>query len=161
MSTMTVQRKVFAYVTKGDRLLVFEERGFERGGIQVPAGSPHAGETLEEAVLREVEEETGLTSLRIVRFLGDCPFDNAVWGLDSVHHRFFYHVECEQDTPETWSHEEKEPSIVSPGTPERIIFDFHWIKIPDGIPELQQGHGMFLPELIQSVRQGEKKKKGA
>lgn len=153
---MTGQRKVFAYVTRGDRPLVFMERDFEEGGIQVPAGSPRDGETLEEAVLREVEEETGLTSLRIVRFLGDCRFDNAVWGLDSVHHRFFYHVECEEDAPETWSHEEKETSAVTKDTHERIIFDFRWARIPDGIPELQKGHGRFLPELFESVQEEKK-----
>jgi len=155
---MLGQRKVFAYVTRGDRLLVFEERGFEEGGIQVPAGSPRTGETLEEAVLREVEEETGLKSLRIVRFLGDCRFDNAAWGLDSIHHRFFYHVECDEDASEAWSHEEKEPSIVKQDTPERITFDLRWARIPDGIPELQQGHGRFLTELFESVQHEEKSK---
>ncbi len=37
--TMKEHQKVYVYFTNGTRLLVFEERGFSDGGIQVPGGS--------------------------------------------------------------------------------------------------------------------------
>ena len=39
-------------------------------GLGFPKGHVEAGETLEQAALREVAEETGLTELRIVKKLG-------------------------------------------------------------------------------------------
>ncbi len=39
-------------------------------GIQIPAGTVEMGETIENAMMREVEEETGRTNLTIKRYLG-------------------------------------------------------------------------------------------
>jgi 8-oxo-dGTP pyrophosphatase MutT (NUDIX family) len=38
--------------------------------LQVPGGGIAPGESPEEAVVREVAEETGLTNVRVVRYLG-------------------------------------------------------------------------------------------
>ncbi len=66
--------KVTAFVTRGDgperELLVFRH---PRAGIQLPAGTVEAGEPIEAAVLREVEEETGLTGIVIIAALGTVP----------------------------------------------------------------------------------------
>lgn len=63
--------KVTAFVTRETRrgleLLLFEH---PHAGIQIPAGTVNFGETPEQAALREVEEETGLTSVRILEKLG-------------------------------------------------------------------------------------------
>lgn len=44
---------------------------YERSGIQVPGGTVDEGETLEAAILREVQEESGLRHFCIERFLSD------------------------------------------------------------------------------------------
>src|SRR5690606_28143808 len=62
--------KAIAYITRGDRFVVFEEPDSPLVGIQVPGGTVEPGESLEAAVLREAYEETGLTDLRLVRSLG-------------------------------------------------------------------------------------------
>ena len=67
---LLVVRKAFAYVTHNNRLLIFSHPLEPEAGLQVPAGTMNDGETPEHAVLREAAEETGLESLRIVRFLG-------------------------------------------------------------------------------------------
>ena len=63
--------KVTAFITRagptGRELLLFRH---PNAGIQLPAGTVEAGETPEQAVLREAAEETGLMNLRLVRSLG-------------------------------------------------------------------------------------------
>jgi 8-oxo-dGTP pyrophosphatase MutT (NUDIX family) len=52
----------------GERqLLLFEH---PNAGVQIPAGTVEAGESPEQAVLREVTEETGLTGFPVMRYLG-------------------------------------------------------------------------------------------
>jgi 8-oxo-dGTP pyrophosphatase MutT (NUDIX family) len=66
-----VIEKVTAFVTRESKeeydLLLFEH---PHAGIQIPAGTVEEDETPEEAVVREVTEETGLTSLSIRQYLG-------------------------------------------------------------------------------------------
>jgi len=63
--------KVTAFITResadGHDLLLFKH---PNAGIQIPAGTVEDDETAEEAVLREVSEETGLTSLSVGQYLG-------------------------------------------------------------------------------------------
>jgi 8-oxo-dGTP pyrophosphatase MutT (NUDIX family) len=63
--------KVTAFIIRGSQtrgeLLLIEH---PNAGIQVPAGTVEAGETVSEAVLREAAEETGLAPLSISRYLG-------------------------------------------------------------------------------------------
>jgi len=130
---------------------VFVERGFESFGKQVPAGSPKESETLDQAVLRESEEETGLRKLKIVNFLGSILNDQRKYGLDEFHKRHFFHIECIEETPTTWIQEEKDPSIILPQTPERIIFDLSWIDLKSTQPILSEGHDAFLTALKLSM----------
>lgn len=51
----------------GRELLVFQH---PTAGVQLPAGTIEPGETPQAAVLREVAEETSLTTVEIVRYLG-------------------------------------------------------------------------------------------
>lgn len=63
--------KVTAFVTRtgsqGAEMLFIQH---PNAGVQFPAGTVEPGEFPEQAVLREVAEETGLTEVRIVRYLG-------------------------------------------------------------------------------------------
>lgn len=63
--------KLTAFVIRGLEtsadLLLFEH---PHAGIQIPAGTVQGGETPEQAVLREVVEETGLTNVTLRRTLG-------------------------------------------------------------------------------------------
>ena len=66
----TVKHKVFAYITWGDRLLVFSHPYAPEAGNQVLAGTMEEGEEPEEAIMREAFEETGLNGLQLRAFLG-------------------------------------------------------------------------------------------
>ena len=148
MTVPTVKRKVLAYITHGHRLLVFSHPHFPEAGIQVPAGTVKDDESLEEAALREALEETGLPDLELGAFLGQELRDMAEWGLDQIHDRYFFHLRCTGNPPETWQHFETDPSD---GTPEPILFEFFWADLPHGVPELTGHHAALLPELIKRL----------
>ncbi|MFW9905340.1 MAG: NUDIX domain-containing protein [Candidatus Thorarchaeota archaeon] len=62
--------KVTAFITRKKRneeLLLIQH---PNAGIQIPAGTVEKGETVEEALKREIIEETGLKKTRIKRYLG-------------------------------------------------------------------------------------------
>lgn len=63
--------KVTAFVTRqglaGPELLLFEH---PYAGNQIPAGTMEEGESPEDAVIREVAEETGLTEVSVAGYLG-------------------------------------------------------------------------------------------
>lgn len=69
---MNVLPKVTALITRstpdGEQLLLFRH---PFAGVQIPAGTVEEDEPLEQAVLREAAEETGLNNLRIVACLGE------------------------------------------------------------------------------------------
>ena len=69
--TAPAVRKVTAFVTRtgarGDELLLFRH---PFAGVQIPAGTVDDGETVEEAAVREAEEETGIAGFRMRGYLG-------------------------------------------------------------------------------------------
>lgn len=75
MDEMPDIQKVTALITRdtprGRELLVFSHP--DDGTTQIPAGTVDDGESPDDAVLREVAEETGLTAVRVIRKL------DAVW----------------------------------------------------------------------------------
>ena len=146
-----VKEKVFAYITHithGHRLLVFRHPAFPEVGIQVPAGTVKMDEHPERAVFREAFEETGLADLVLVSFLGEQTRDMSDCGCEEIHHRRFYHLYCPGNPPETWFHEERDPSD---GTSGPILFAFFWVPFPDGVPTLIADHGNMLPVLAHSL----------
>ena len=136
--------RVVAYITLDNRLLVFEHTEFPEAGIQVPAGRPEDDETLEEAVMREALEETGLTNLRMVSSLGSQRIDlTEIVG--DIENRHFFHLEHHGDAPEQWLHNEEHPSD---GSPSPIEFSLYWVDLQDP-PNLAWGHGDLLDKLIK------------
>lgn len=139
-----VTDKIIAYVTQGDKLLVFSHPLYPEAGIQVPAGTVKPGELPDEAALREIREETGLHELEMRSFLGVSEYDLSPPGRTQVQRRYFFHVECRQETPSTWRHYEDDPSD---GSTEQIEFEFFWARFPDRVPELSGGQGELLYKL--------------
>ena len=136
--------KVVAYITSGDRLLVFNHPKHPEAGIQVPGGTIEPDESPAEAVLREAQEETGLDNLEIRSFLGIQELDCSPVGIAEIHRRHVYHLELIGEAPETWRHWEHYPSDGSPGP---IEFGFYWVKYPGEVPELSGLQGALLGKL--------------
>jgi ADP-ribose pyrophosphatase YjhB (NUDIX family) len=93
--------RVVAYVTRGDELLVFEYADEnDPSGVHPPAGGVDDDEPLELAVLREVEEETGIAEARIVRKLGVSDLVTEGWH----HEQHFFQLEAPPGLHDEWQH---------------------------------------------------------
>lgn len=136
------KRKVLAYITDGDRLLVFRQPEYPEVGIQIPGGTIEEAEEIEGAVLREVLEETGLETVRIHSYLG------SFWAITHDRSREFhcFHLSLTQPTPETWRHYEQ----FSGWRNHPIAFDFFWLPLDSPALQLSRGQEM-LPLLRNSA----------
>jgi putative (di)nucleoside polyphosphate hydrolase len=114
-------RKAYAYIVRpgigGPELLVFAHHDYAEAGIQVPGGTLEAGEPADLAVLREVAEEAGLMSCRVVRLLARDTVTVSGRRFD----RAFFHVAASA-TPERWQH-----AVTGKGEDEGMRFDYFWL----------------------------------
>ncbi|WP_394437602.1 NUDIX hydrolase [Streptomyces sp. SGAir0957] len=97
--------RVAAYVIRHrtvPELLVFDHVGMPDAGTQVPAGGVSPSEGWEEAVLREVAEETGLRTATVVRriVVEDKPHPVT----RQPRRTSFFHLQAPPDTPDAWEH---------------------------------------------------------
>ena len=137
-----VIRKVLAYVVWDGRLLVFRHRDHPDAGLQVPAGTVRDTESVEVAVLREAQEETGLPGLAIRRFLGRYEFDIAPYR-DEIQDRFVFQLDVGQEPPKEWVHHELHDGLQPP-----TAFCFYWLPLDDPeLDELVVGQGALLSQL--------------
>jgi len=143
---MDRMHKVYAYITDGNHLLVFDHLHFPEAGTQVPGGTLEPGEDPDAGVMREAREETGLDGLRMCARLGEV--DRVFPELGQVHHRHYYHLICDSVPPERWCHDEMNPSD---GSLAPITFVLYWVLLPDGVPELIAGMGEMLPSLCAEL----------
>ena len=137
-------RKVVAYITRvgvggGLELLVFEHRDFPDAGVQVPAGTVEEGEGIGEALLREIEEETGLPGCRVVRELAVYDWEHPE--THNVHERHVFHLEAPEGVGEEWSWVETSGGAVSED--QGFVFLFRWVAL-DGEIDLIAGFGDYL-----------------
>lgn len=94
-----VRKRVVGYVTRDRELLVFEHAGT----TQLPAGRIDAHESLEEGLVREVEEETGLSGVQVVGELADATEFARLYG-PGAHESHALHAVIDAETPFAWEH---------------------------------------------------------
>ena len=86
----------------------------------------------------------GLSHLEIRRFLGVREYDMSSFGLAEIHRRYYYHLECQDETPPKWRHVELYPST---GFLEQLEFELFWVSLPEQVPELAAAQGDLLTAL--------------
>ena len=141
--------RVFTYITQGSRLLIIEYVDHSYTEPQVPGGTIEPGESPEQAALREAEEETGLTKLKIVSFLGTFVRDLRPIGRNETIRAWFFHLSAEDTTPERWRHTELDPHE---GT-EPVLFELSWVPL-DAIPRLGGIDNEMLSKLVAKKSSG-------
>ena len=138
---MKRRRRVYAYITCDKGVLILEHPEHPDAGLQVPGGTVETGETPEEAVIREVYEETNLSDVSIKAQLGYREFDMSPYDMQEMQEAWFYHLHCHQAAEDEWFHEE------SFGKDGPIPFRLYWAKLPYEGPSLIAHHGLFLGSL--------------
>ena len=144
-------QKAVGYVIHEDRLLVFTHNHvpIESTGVQVPAGTIEPGESAEDAVIREVYEETGLRT-RVVRFLGTEHYDVRP-AKPEVHERHFFQLELiDAAFEERWTAGEEHPSDGS--APQS--WTCWWMQVKDA-HVLGAGFGARLGDLAPGTTRAE------
>ena len=125
--------RVVAYVTRGGELLVFAQGGDPRAGIQVPAGRLDAGESLEEGLARELDEEAGIRA-RVIRELGDVTRRQ---GDGKVYETHYFQLETD-DPRDAWEH-----VVHGDGDDAGFVFLCRFVPL-DPRPPLAGRQGEFL-----------------
>lgn len=134
-------KKVYGYVTRikegKPQVLVFQHPIAE-AGIQIPKGTVQPKEDTYDAVLREMEEETGLRIFHVEKLLAE-----DLWENDNgiIHNRFFYKIRV-LNVPDEWDYEP-----TGGGEEEGLTFHFFWISSANDI-ELTRGHGDYLHHIF-------------
>jgi 8-oxo-dGTP pyrophosphatase MutT (NUDIX family) len=135
-----VRRRVVGYVTRGRELLVFEHAGM----TQLPAGRIDAHESLEEGLVREVAEETGLDGVRVVRELADAVEFARLFG-PGVHESHALHAVTDAETPDEWGHH-----VTGTGMDSGMVLPCRWVPLDE--PLLLWGKpDPLLDELRRSI----------
>jgi len=130
------RQRVLAYITRdterGRELLVFEQDEPD-SGVQVPAGRLDPGEELVPALMREIEEESGLTRLRLVREL---PGFEEHYPTRYENHGF--HLVPTEDLPEEWEH-----VVYGDGDDAGLTFRYRWVPIEPELHLFERPHPLI------------------
>jgi 8-oxo-dGTP pyrophosphatase MutT (NUDIX family) len=144
-------QRAVAYVTDpGGRLLVFDHLDVD-AGTQVPGGGIQADESAEEAVVRELAEESGLDSPLVVRKLGEAwtrkEAGTVPPGLQEQIQHAFHLALPDQPSRDAWEWEER-----SGGDVVEHRFALRWIPLEEAEGALWPDQAMWLGAVRQSLR---------
>jgi 8-oxo-dGTP pyrophosphatase MutT (NUDIX family) len=116
-----LRKRVVAYVTRGRELLVFEHEGT----THLPAGRIDADESLEDGLAREVEEETGITGIRVIRELAGPEEVARLHGIGGNESHAF-HAVTDAETPAEWEH-----AVGGTGMDSQFVFRCRWVPLDE------------------------------
>ena len=120
---MAVNKRAYAFIF-GRRngvinLLAFKQQGQSpEKPFHIPGGGIDQGETPRDAVIREIEEESGLQGLRFKHFVGS----NVEEFEGTTFQRYYFIFEAPGTLPETWRHK-----VTGTGKDSGITYEYHWL----------------------------------
>jgi 8-oxo-dGTP pyrophosphatase MutT (NUDIX family) len=138
-----LRKRAVGYVTRGRELLVIDHAGT----TQLPAGRIDAHETLEQGLVREVEEETGIADVRIVTELADAAEFARLFGA-GAHESHAFHAVTELETASAWDHH-----VTGTGMDAGIVYPCRWVPLDDR-PLLWGKPDPLVERLRMSISEG-------
>jgi 8-oxo-dGTP pyrophosphatase MutT (NUDIX family) len=142
-----LRKRVVAFVTRGRQgrteLLVFDYKGM----TELPGGRIDAHESLEEGIVREVEEETGVADLRIIEELADADEFVRLYGR-GAHETHVFHLVADGKTPEQWDHH-----VTGTGMDAGLVYACRWVPL-EQCPPLWGKPDPLVESLRQSIAEG-------
>jgi 8-oxo-dGTP pyrophosphatase MutT (NUDIX family) len=142
-----VRERVVAYVTRqgptGLDLLTIEHGDIE-AGVQVPAGRLDPGESPEQGLVREVQEETGITGISVVRRLADMDEFERLYG-PGPHRSQAFHAEVTTEGPDEWEHR-----VRGSGADAGVVYRCRWVRL-DECPPLWGNADPLVEKLMRSI----------
>ncbi|GGP08262.1 NUDIX hydrolase [Oceanobacillus neutriphilus] len=139
---MNTVKKVYGYLTRLKdnkiQVLVFQHPNLE-AGMQIPKGTVETGEEIDFAIIREMQEETGLQKFKVEKLIAEY-----FWKNDDgvIHNRFFYRINVTEALDE-WKYQP-----TGGGEESGLTFRYFWISSPHEA-ELVRGHGDYLDYIFQ------------
>lgn len=137
------KQKVEAYITRVTSgratLLLFTQRGCPQAGWQVPAGTVEPGESLLEALHREIHEESGLRGLELVGQLG------SHMNYQNGFSRHAYHLAAPPGLAASWPHR-----VHGIGEDHGMVFEYSWVPL-SSLPPLHARFARWIPALLESL----------
>ena len=124
-----LRRKVSAFIIKiapgsAGQILVHSFVGDPYSPLRVPGGGIYEGEAVEDALFREIREETGLVNPRLLRKLGVDSYFKAYTKTNIERHNFLLRVPSTM--PDTWEHR-----ATGQGNDAGKSFLYQWIGMED------------------------------
>jgi len=139
---MLLIKKAYGYICRDNegiiQVLVFRHSMLE-AGIQIPKGTVKQKESPVQAVIREMQEETGLNIFKVDKLLAEDFWENDD-GI--IHNRFFYKIQV-SNTLDKWDY-----APTGGGEETGLIFHYFWISSKDEV-ELIRGHGDYLHLILK------------
>ena len=138
------RQKSFSYIIRlsqaGPELLAFDS--LEEPGLEVPKGSVQPGETPAQTAVREVEEESGLIGLTLIKELGV-----TLWQDEEQH---FFLFRADALLPDRFEH------VVTGQDGDRgMRYQYQWIAVTPALGQaLVQGSNRFVRELMAAMEEG-------
>ena len=120
---------VIVLIHRGNEVLLVHARNFKTDFYGLVAGFVETGETLEEAVHREVEEETGI-KIKNIRYFGSQPWPypcGLMVGFNADYDSGNIHLQQSELSKGAWFTKDNLPTIPEPLSIARMILD-DWIN---------------------------------
>ena len=147
---MATNQRAYAFILRPSSSHSFELLGFKakeseaHKAFHIPGGGVDPGETPTEGVIREIYEESGLTDLRLIKYIGQSVEQFS----DETYQRHYFHFLAPQSVPHHWDHH-----VTGTGADTGLMYSYTWLSFdellkihPTYLPYLNHRH---LPELFQ------------